>query len=101
MAKIQTSEDLKAEIKRLNSRCRQMEEQLDANMDHFKDNYKMMAFNSIIGNRIKGVPILAAAMGLLAGSPLAKRLGSFLFEKIMGKRMGFFERWLSRIFRAK
>lgn len=100
MAKIETSEDLKAEIKRLNSRCRQIESQLDDNMDHLRDNYKSMAFNSIIGNRIKGVPILAAAMGLLAGSPLTKRLISFGFEKLMGKRVGFFERWLGRFFRG-
>lgn len=95
---IETPEQLKAELKKLQNRCKQIEDQLDDNIDALKDNYKMMAFNSIIGNRLKSAPFLASIAGMVIGSPKAQEFIAGFFEKIINKGSGFFEKLVARFF---
>lgn len=95
---IQNQRELRAELRRLQSRCKQIENQIDENIDNLKDNYKQMAFNSIVGNRLKNMPWLATVAGVVLGSPKMQDMMSTLLEKFLGKSAGFFDKWIAKLF---
>lgn len=101
IAPIETSADLKAEIKRLNARCKELENQLDDSIDSLRDNYKTMAFNSIIGNQLKSTPIWATVAGFIAGSPKTQEMVSGLLEKLLSSGSHYFEKLWHRFFPGK
>ncbi|MBX3256541.1 MAG: hypothetical protein KF862_20565 [Chitinophagaceae bacterium] len=90
---------LDAEIRRLKARCRELEAELDNNMDALKENYGPMAFNSIIGNRLKSLPLLGSVAGALLGNPKTQAVIQAFFEKIFSRGSGIVEKWISRVFR--
>ncbi len=65
--RIYDMESLDTEIGRLKTRCRQIEDELDSSMDELKDNYRMMAFNSFIGNRLKSLAFSGIHSGRRTG----------------------------------
>lgn len=101
MAKIDNTAALKAEIKRLKTQCRQIESSLDQNFDQLRENFGKMAFNSIIGNRVRKAPVLATAMGLVAGAPWLKKLVLLALENFLGKKAGLVERILTLLLRKR
>lgn len=96
---INNMSSLDAEIRRLKTRCREMEAELDNNMDALKENYGSMAFNSIIGNRLKSLPLLGTAAGALLGTPKVQAVIQTFFEKIFSRGSGIVERWITRVFK--
>ncbi|MBX2924906.1 MAG: hypothetical protein KF746_22085 [Chitinophagaceae bacterium] len=90
---------LDAEIRRLKTRCREMEAELDNNMDALKENYGSMAFNSIIGNRLRSLPLLGSVAGALLGNPKVQAVIQAFFEKVFNRGSGIAERWITRVFR--
>ncbi|MGN6438161.1 MAG: hypothetical protein ACTHMM_16595 [Agriterribacter sp.] len=92
-------QSLDLEIRRLKTRCSQIEVELDNNMDNLKENYGKMAFNSFIVNQVKNLPFIGAAAGGLLGSALIRNFIGGFIEKAFGRRMTVLERWIAKIFR--
>lgn len=97
--RIYDMESLDTEIGRLKTRCRQIEDELDSSMDELKDNYRMMAFNSFIGNRLKSLPFLGSIAGAVLGNPKAQAIIQNFLEKIFKGGSGLAEKWIARIFK--
>lgn len=92
-------QSLDLEIRRLKTRCGEIEAELDNNMDELKENYGKMAFNSIIGNRLKSLPLIGAAAGAILGSSAIRDFIISFVARAFGHRKNVLERWIARIFR--
>jgi hypothetical protein len=77
---------LENEISRLKRRARQLEQQIDGRLDYFQDNFRTLAFKSILPAFIARAGITGTIIDLLMGNreirKSANKLTRFLFDKI-------------------
>lgn len=74
------------EISRLKRRARQLEQQIDGRLDYFQDNFRTLAFKSILPGFLARTGITGTILDLLLGNreirKSVNKLTGFLFDKI-------------------
>ncbi|PWT95899.1 MAG: hypothetical protein C5B52_16900 [Bacteroidetes bacterium] len=99
--RIRDMESLDDEIDRLKLKCRDIEGKFDENIDQLKDNYAMMAFNSVIGNRLKAVPLVGDIAAIAINNEKVQNFIQELIDKLIKKSSGAFEKLAIKIFPGK
>lgn len=92
---------LDEEISRLKHKCKEIEGRFDENIDQLRDNYPIMAFNSIIGNRLKAFPIVGDIASVALSNEKVQNFLQALIDKIFNKSSGFLEKLGAKVFSSK
>ena len=74
------------EINRLKRRAKQLEQQIDGRLDYFQDNFRALAFKSVLPGFLARAGITGSIINFLMGNREVRRnvnkLTDFLFDKI-------------------
>jgi hypothetical protein len=74
------------EINRLKRRVKQLEQQIDGRLDYFQDNFRTLAFKSVLPSFVARLGITGTILDLLMDNREVRRsvnkLTDFLFDKI-------------------
>ena len=89
---IKDEDSLNREIRRLKNRCKAIEDQFDSNIDQLKNNYALMAFNSVLGNRLRAFPVVGEFTAAALNNQKIQNLMQTLVDMLVDKTEGFIEK---------
>jgi len=98
---IHDMESLEKEISRLKNSCREIEIRLDQNIEHLKDNYAVMALNSLLGNRLRSVPLLGDIAGAALNNQKIQHFIQVMVDSLVDKASMLAEKLSARFSGSK
>ena len=94
-------ESLDEAILHLKAKCRDIEGKFDEHIDELKDNYALMAFNSIIGKRLRSVPLVGDIASITFNNKKVQNFIQSLIDNLINKSSGALEKLSIKLFPGK